>query len=130
MELKFLFTFLGDTPLQNTELETTKNVLTDIEVLANELGRKVEPLNEKIKQQCITASYTLPSGVTPKTTVVSLFLVDSLLDDLKDLMNHKDDRIVHVKDQMTTILDKLMLLRSLADMEVQLEGFLKQIRDI
>ncbi|KAL2553368.1 putative late blight resistance protein-like protein R1B-12 [Forsythia ovata] len=156
MELKFLITFLGDTPLQNTELETTKNVLTDIEILANEIGSflhsyffttdrvlvnnmnldlsdllgKVEPLKEKIKQHCITASNTLPGGVTPKTAVVSLFLVDSLLDDLKDLMKLKDDRIVYVKDQMTTILDELMLLRSLADMEVQLEEFLKQIRDI
>ncbi|KAL2532974.1 NB-ARC domain-containing protein [Abeliophyllum distichum] len=161
MELKFLITFLGDTPLQNTELETTKNVLTDIEVLANEIGSflhsyffttdqvlvnsmnlalsdllgKVEPLKEKIKHHCITASNTLPGDVTPTTAVVSLFLVDSLLDDLKDLMNHKDDRIVYVKDQMTTILDELMLLRSLlADMEVQqhleLEGFLIQIRDI
>ncbi|KAL2553361.1 putative late blight resistance protein-like protein R1A-3 [Forsythia ovata] len=75
-------------------------------------------LEYRSKKERLEHQIHLPGGVTPKTAVVSLFIVDSLLDDLKDLMNHKDDRIVYVKDQMTTILDELMLLRSLlADME-------------
>ncbi|CAA3007978.1 late blight resistance homolog R1A-3 isoform X1 [Olea europaea subsp. europaea] len=37
MELRFLINLLGDTPSQLTELETTNNVLKDIEVVANEL---------------------------------------------------------------------------------------------
>ncbi|KAL2553323.1 putative late blight resistance protein-like protein R1A-3 [Forsythia ovata] len=38
MEMKFLLIFLGDTPSQPTELETTKKILADIEVVANETG--------------------------------------------------------------------------------------------
>ncbi|CAA2980989.1 late blight resistance homolog R1A-3 [Olea europaea subsp. europaea] len=161
MDLKFLITFLGDIPSRSTGLETTKNVLTDIEAVANDIGsflysfffttdgvsvaRMYQALfdllgtaglvKEKIKQHCITAPNLLPGSVTPKTAVVSLFLVDSLLDDLRDLISHKDDRIVDVKDEAITIHDELKLLRTLlAEIEVErypeLEEFLIQIRDI
>ncbi|KAL2532931.1 Disease resistance protein RPP13 [Abeliophyllum distichum] len=162
LELKFLITFLGDTPSQPIELETTKNVLADIEAVANDVGSflysfffvtdrisvtamtrtlsdllgNVELVKDKIREHCITVAKILPSGMTPKTAVVSLFLVDSILDDLKDLMNQKDDRIASVKDQIQTIHQELMFLRSfLADMKagrqhLELEDYFIQIRDI
>ncbi|KAL2532915.1 putative disease resistance protein [Abeliophyllum distichum] len=162
MELKFLITFLGDTPSQPIELETTNNVLADIEAVANDVGSllysfffvtdrisvtamtqtlsdllgNVEHVKEEIKEHCITVAKILPSGMTPKTAVVSLFLVDSILDDLKDLMNQKDDRIASVKDQIQTIHQELMFLRSfLADMKAgrqnpELEYYFIQIRDL
>ncbi|CAI9781008.1 unnamed protein product [Fraxinus pennsylvanica] len=58
---------------------------------------------------------------TPKSGVVSLFLVDSLLDDLKDLTNHEDDRIVDVKDQIIAIHDELKSLRTFLD-DIQVES--------
>ncbi|KAL2551298.1 putative disease resistance protein [Forsythia ovata] len=55
-----------------------------------------------------------------KTVVVSLFIVDSLLDDLKDLMNNKADTIDEVKDQFKIIYEELLYLRSLLkDIDLQ-----------
>ncbi|KAL2551295.1 putative disease resistance protein [Forsythia ovata] len=70
-----------------------------------------------------------------KTVVVSLFIVDSLLDDLKDLMNNKADTIVEVKDQFKTIYEELLYLRSfLKDIDFQQHPEFQQlvirIRDI
>ncbi|KAL2532899.1 Disease resistance protein RPP13 [Abeliophyllum distichum] len=146
MELKFLLIFLGDTPSQPTELETTKKILADIEVVANETGSflysfffstnrisvtgmkqtlsdllgNVELLKENIKKHCITVAKILPSGVTRQTSVFSLSLVDSILDYLKDLMNNKDVRIFDLKDQIETIHQELMFLQSfLTNIEVE-----------
>ncbi|CAA2933243.1 late blight resistance homolog R1A-3 [Olea europaea subsp. europaea] len=94
MELKFVITFLGDTPSQATELEENLNMLTDIEAAVNEVVSKIQ------------------TDVPTKTFVVSLFIVDSLLDDLKDLMNYKADSIVGVKDQLLTIHNELLDRRS------------------
>ncbi|KAL2532941.1 Disease resistance RPP8-like protein 3 [Abeliophyllum distichum] len=161
MELKFLLIFLGDTPSQPTELETTRKILADIEVVANETGSflysfffstnrismtgmkqtlsdllgNVELLKENIKKHCITVAMILPSAVTPKTSVVSLSLVDSILHYLNDVMNNKDDRIFDLKDQIRTIHQELMFLQSfLTDKEVEkypeLEEFFIRIGDI
>ncbi|KAL2532909.1 NB-ARC domain-containing protein [Abeliophyllum distichum] len=161
MELKFLLAFLGDTPSQPTDLETTKKILVDIEVVANETGSflysfffstnrisitgmketlsnllgNVELLKENIKKHCITVAKILPSGVTPKTSVVILSLVDSILDYLNDLMNKKDNRIFNLKDQIRTIHQELMFLQSfLTDIKVEkypeLEEFFIRIIDI
>ncbi|KAL2532956.1 Disease resistance protein RPP13 [Abeliophyllum distichum] len=162
-ELKFLITFLGDKPVsQPTSLDENKNVLTDIEAVANDVGSflysfffyldegdwtrddrsrdlaladilgKVEQVNEKIKEQCIAASWKM---LTPKTSVVSLFLFDSLLDDLNVLMIQKYETSIDVKDQIRTIHEELKLLRVFFEhMEVQqhpeVEGFLIQTSDI
>ncbi|KAL2506302.1 putative disease resistance protein RXW24L [Abeliophyllum distichum] len=159
MELKFFITFLGDIP---TSLDENENVLTDIEAVANDVGslfysfffyigkkdwtrdnrlkvlaladilRKVEQVKEKIKGQCMAVSWKM---LTPKTSVVSLFLFDSLLDDLNLIMIQKYETSIDVKDQIRTIVEELKSLRSFhEDMMVQkhpeLEGFLIQTSDI
>ncbi|KAL2532889.1 Disease resistance protein RPP13 [Abeliophyllum distichum] len=136
-ELKFLITFLGDTPSQHIELEETKNLLTDIRALVNAVGsfvykffvketaahmtgldlplsdllQKFELLKTKIKEHCITFP-KMQSGTPTKTGVVSPFIVDSLLDDLKDLMNCDSNRISVVKDQILTIHEDFLYLQS------------------
>ncbi|KAL2493187.1 putative late blight resistance proteinR1B-17 [Abeliophyllum distichum] len=77
----------------------------------------------------------MPSCTTRKTAVVSLFIVDSLLDDLTHLLNHKADKIVGVNDQIVTLHEVLILLRSsLTDITLQqqpqLEELLIQTTDI
>ncbi|CAA3007970.1 late blight resistance homolog R1A-3 [Olea europaea subsp. europaea] len=157
MGLKFLITFLGDTPSQPTECHTTENVLTDIEVVANSVGdflytfffkrdfisvtdmdqnlsqllETLRLVTEKIIAHCNTIPQTLPSCKTQNTEVVSLFLVDSSLDDLENVMNHNDSE----KVQIQQIHHQLKGLRSLlAGMGVKrcskLEEFFIQIRDI
>ncbi|KAL2542793.1 Disease resistance RPP8-like protein 3 [Abeliophyllum distichum] len=162
-ELKFLITFLGDKPVSHpTSLDENKNVLTDIEAVANDVGSflysfffntaekdwmrddrstdlaladilgKVEQVKEKIKEQCVAVSWKM---LTPKTSVVSLFLFDSLLDDLNLIMIQKYETSIDVKDRIRTIIEELKSLRSfLQDMEVrkhpELEGFLIQTSDI
>ncbi|KAL2553328.1 Disease resistance protein RPP13 [Forsythia ovata] len=158
MELKFLLIFLGDTPSQSTELETTKKILADIEVVANETGSflysfffstnrismtgmkqtlsdllgNVELWKENIKKHCITVAKILPCGVTPKTSVVSLSLVDSTLDYLNDLMDNEDDKFVDLKDQIRTIHQELTFFLTYLEVEKypELEEFLIRIRDI
>ncbi|KAL2552865.1 putative late blight resistance protein-like protein R1A-6 [Forsythia ovata] len=143
-ELKFLLTFLGDTLIQSTEPEEN-NILTEIEAVANQAGnflclfffttdrvtltkmdlvlsdllQRIEVVKTEIKDQCITVS-KLPSFTTSNTSVMSVFIVDSLLDDLDYLINHKSDLIVDVKDQITTFHEELIFSRSfLRDIEVQ-----------
>ncbi|KAL2532898.1 Disease resistance RPP8-like protein 3 [Abeliophyllum distichum] len=158
MELKFLLIFLGDTPSQPTDLETTKKILVDIEVVANETGSflysfffstnrisitgmketlsnllgNVELLKENIKNHCITVAKILPYGVTPKTSVVSLSLVDSSLDYLNDLMDNDDDKFVDLKDQIRTIQQELTFFLTYVEVEKypELEEFLIRISDI
>ncbi|XP_022841561.1 putative late blight resistance protein homolog R1B-14 isoform X2 [Olea europaea var. sylvestris] len=137
MELKFLITFLGDTPSQLTELETTKNVLKDIEAVANDVGsflysfflnkdrisigemnnslsdllRNVELVKESITTHCFTVAHIWSSRMTPKIAVVSLSSVDSILDYIEDRINN-DDRIADVKDQIRTIHQNLTNLKN------------------
>ncbi|KAL2551323.1 uncharacterized protein Fot_04942 [Forsythia ovata] len=129
-DLKLLIAYLGDRPSQAIELDETNSVFTDIEALVNEVGsflysvfftgypvylieidpslsdllEKFEILNTKIEKHCTTVS-KIQTDMPTKTVVVSLFIVDSLLDDLKDLMNNKADTIVEVKDQFKTIYE-------------------------
>ncbi|XP_022892657.1 putative late blight resistance protein homolog R1B-23 isoform X2 [Olea europaea var. sylvestris] len=137
-ELEFLISFLGDAPL-HTEVDVTKNILSDIEVVVNEVGsflyslfstrddrvletvrlsfslsdflQKFEILKTKIKEHCTTVP-KLPGCVATKSSVISFFTVDSLLDDLEDLINYKADRIVPAKDQIITLYEKMSSLRS------------------
>ncbi|XP_022849903.1 putative late blight resistance protein homolog R1B-12 [Olea europaea var. sylvestris] len=129
-ELGFLTTFLGDVPmrLQFTEVNETKNILSDIKVVVNEF----ELLETKIKVHCITVS-KLSGSVDIKSSVVSLFIVDSLLDDLEDLINYKAERIVGVKDLITILYEEVTLLRSTFNdiavaRHIQLEELMIQTR--
>ncbi|KAL2486098.1 putative disease resistance protein [Abeliophyllum distichum] len=149
-QLKFLITFLGDTLSQPTE--ETKSLLTDIEVLVNEVAsflysfilkprtmetgmdlaisdflQKIELLKMKIKDHCIMV-LMMQSGLPTKTSVISVFVVDSLLNDLQDLMDQKADKISGVKDQIRTIHDDLLYFRSfLRDIEMQQHPKLEQV---
>ncbi|KAL2533011.1 Disease resistance protein RPP13 [Abeliophyllum distichum] len=94
--------------------------------------RKVEQVKEKIKEQCTAVSWKM---LTPKTSMVSLFHFDSLLDDLNLIMIQKYETSFDVKDQIRTIVEELKSLQSfLEDMEVQkhpeLEGFLIKTSNI
>ncbi|CAA2974786.1 Putative late blight resistance protein homolog R1A-4 [Olea europaea subsp. europaea] len=137
-ELGFLISFLGDAPLR-TEVDVTKKILSDIEVVVNEVGsflyslfstrddsvletvrlslslsdflQEFEILKTKIKEHCTTVP-KLPGCVATKSSVISFFTVDSLLDDLEDLINYKSDRIVPVKDQIIMLYEDISLLRS------------------
>ncbi|KAL2516447.1 putative disease resistance protein [Forsythia ovata] len=156
-KLGFLLNFLGDTPcLHPSEV----NPLTHIEAVLNEFGsflysfffirnqvqaprmdlelsnllRNFELVEAKIKEHCKVVS-NMPSCTTRKTAVVSLFIVDSHLDDLTHLLNHKADQIVGVNDQIVTLHEELILLRSsLTDITLQqhpqLEELLIQTTDI
>ncbi|KAL2528413.1 putative late blight resistance protein-like protein R1B-12 [Forsythia ovata] len=158
--LKFLLIILGDTPFQRTELEETNNILADIESIDNEAGiffhsfffttylvketkiaaahsvllPKFKMVKEKIKNHCITVS-NLPSVTTRNTDLVSIFIVDSVLDYLNHLINNKARLIVDVKDQITTLHEELNFSRSfLRDIEVQqnkeLIEYEMQLRDL
>ncbi|KAL2516441.1 putative late blight resistance protein-like protein R1A-3 [Forsythia ovata] len=135
-KVDFLITFTGDTlSLQPSEVRF--NLFTSIEAVLKEVGsflysfffvrdpvlaprmdlelsyllRKFELIEANIKEHCIAVS-NMPSRTTRKTAVVSFFIVDSVLDDLTDLLNHKADKIVGVNDQILTLHDELMFLRS------------------
>ncbi|CAA2985445.1 Hypothetical predicted protein [Olea europaea subsp. europaea] len=127
--------FLEDVPLLNTKLKATIDIKASLHEIGSlldsfistkndqakepgnlnlalsDLLAKFETLKTKIKEHCITVS-KMPSDMVPKTGVVSLFIVDSVLDDLMDLINNKSDSIVVVNDQIVTLHEELMLLGS------------------
>ncbi|XP_022846829.1 putative late blight resistance protein homolog R1A-3 isoform X2 [Olea europaea var. sylvestris] len=139
---------LEDRPLQTTtEVEETEKVMADIKALVHEIGSfivftkndqvpesglvdlalsdllpKFELLKSKIKEHCITVS-KMPIDMAPKAGVVSLFIVDSVLDDLMDLINNKSDRIVGMNDQIVMLHEELLLLgSSITSIAVQQEA--------
>ncbi|KAL2531453.1 NB-ARC domain-containing protein [Abeliophyllum distichum] len=126
--------------------------MTDIKPLVNEVGSflvpeigildltlsnllpKFELLKTKIKEHCITVS-KMPSDTAPNTSLVSLFIVDSVLDDLMHLINNNSDRIVGVDDQIVMLHEELMLLGSsvtniAVQQEAEHEELLIRTRDI
>ncbi|CAA2960891.1 Hypothetical predicted protein [Olea europaea subsp. europaea] len=72
---------------------------------------KFELLKAKIKEHCIAVS-KMPSDMTPKTPMVSIFIVDSVLDDLMDLIKNKPDKIIGVEGQIVMLHKELISLRS------------------
>ncbi|CAA3021970.1 late blight resistance homolog R1A-3 isoform X1 [Olea europaea subsp. europaea] len=65
----------------------------------------------------------MPSDMAPKTGVVSLFIIDSVLDDLMDLTNNKSNSTVVANDQIVTLHEELMLLgSSITDIVLQHEA--------
>ncbi|KAL2531434.1 NB-ARC domain-containing protein [Abeliophyllum distichum] len=122
------------------EVEDAKNTMTEIKALVNELGsflvpdigildlalsdllQKFELLKPKIKEHCIRVS-NMPTDMAPNTALVSLFIFDSVLDDLMYLINNKSDRIVGVNEQIVMLHEELMLLgSSVTDIAVQQEA--------
>jgi hypothetical protein len=77
------------------------------------LWEKLNLVKETIIAHCNTIPKCYQSCRTPNTDVVSLFLFDSILDDLKNVKNRKDGRIVSVNTQIHEIHCQLMSLRSL-----------------
>ncbi|KAL2493294.1 NB-ARC domain-containing protein [Abeliophyllum distichum] len=150
-KLLLLLNFIMDTQLlQHSEV----NLLTHVEAVLNEVGRFLYSFFF-VRNQVLTPRMDLelsdalrnfelleakiysnmPSCTTRKTAVVSLFIVDSLLDDITDLLKHKADKIVGVNDQIVTLSEELMLLRSsLTDITLQqhpeLEELVIQTTDI
>ncbi|CAA2964256.1 late blight resistance homolog R1A-3 isoform X1 [Olea europaea subsp. europaea] len=128
---------LEDRPLQIiTEEEEIWKAMVDINALVHEIGSfivftkndqvpesgtvdlalsgllpKFKLLKSKIKEHCITVS-KMPIDMAPKTGVVSLFIVDSVLVDLMDLINNKSNRILGLNDQIVMLHEELFLLGS------------------
>ncbi|KAL2551431.1 putative late blight resistance protein-like protein R1B-13 [Forsythia ovata] len=137
----FLHSYPSDfLEVTTTEVEDAKNTMTDIKALVNEIGSflvpdigildlalsdmlpKFELLKPKIKEHCIRVS-NMPSDMSPNTALVSLFIFDSVLDDLMHLINNNSDRIVDVNDQIVMLHEELMLLgSSVTDIAVQQEA--------
>ncbi|CAA3021976.1 late blight resistance homolog R1A-3 isoform X1 [Olea europaea subsp. europaea] len=93
-----------------------------LDLALSDLLANFETLKTKMKKHCIAVS-KMPSDMAPKTGVVSLFIVDSVLDDLMDLINNKSDSIVVVNDQIVTLHEELMLLgSSITDIALQHEA--------
>ncbi|KAK4480885.1 hypothetical protein RD792_011737 [Penstemon davidsonii] len=142
-ELTFLLSLLGDTPFQCTELEEVKNILAEFEILANEAGRfiyscifstfrvktsrfiegrnsllrMVEDLNVKIEEHCNKFS-ELHQFVVSRTydVIDSKFIVDSLIEDLENLMNNQIHLIINeMKVQIITLHEELTISRSLLE---------------
>ncbi|CAA2964239.1 late blight resistance homolog R1A-3 isoform X1 [Olea europaea subsp. europaea] len=155
-----IFDVLEDMPLQTTtEVEETEKAMADIKAMVHEIGSfivftkndrvpesgivdlalsdllpKFELLKSKIKEHCITVS-KMTIDMAPKTGVVSLFIVDSVLDDLMDLINNKSDRIVGLNDQIVMLHGELFLLGSsitsiAVQQEAEQEELIIKTRDI
>ncbi|KAL9158677.1 hypothetical protein ABFS82_08G085000 [Erythranthe guttata] len=135
-ELRFFVTILGDTPF--IEFEQVHDLLEEFEAVANDAAGLVysfiflpecmvgihKPLDalfkriEILKANIIKFLNLLPFITTDEfilgdASVDSLFIVDSLLYDLEELMNRNDGPIVSLKDQIRILHQQLMLSRSL-----------------
>ncbi|XP_022870601.1 putative late blight resistance protein homolog R1B-17 [Olea europaea var. sylvestris] len=110
--LLYIFIFTEDDQVMETGI---------LDLALSDLFTNFETLKAKIKEHCITVS-KMPSDIAPKTSVLSLFIIDSVLDDLIDLINNKSDWIVVVNDQIVTLHEELMLLgSSITDIALQHE---------
>ncbi|KAL7141887.1 hypothetical protein ABFS83_08G084800 [Erythranthe nasuta] len=132
-------TILGDTPfIDAAELEQVNDLLEEFEAVANDAAGLVysfiflpqcmvgihKPLDalfkriEILKANSIKFLNLLPFITTDElilgdASVDSLFIVDSLLYDLEELMNRNDGPVVSLKDQIRILHQQLMLSRSL-----------------
>ncbi|KAL2486333.1 putative disease resistance protein [Abeliophyllum distichum] len=71
----------------------------------------------------------MPSDMALNTSLVSLFIVDSVLDDLMYLINNNSERIVGLNDQIITVHEELMSLgSSITDIAVQLPQLIEKIQ--
>ncbi|KAK6150807.1 hypothetical protein DH2020_015739 [Rehmannia glutinosa] len=141
LELRFLFTILWDKSFLDVKLEQVQNLLAEFEAVVNDAGslvhsfifvssrifksigidKALDALFKRVdllKVNTIKFSNLLPfisnDVMTPKNvSMVSLFIVDSLVYDLEDLMNREDGLIVNVKDQIKVLHHGLLLSQSL-----------------
>ncbi|KAK6150828.1 hypothetical protein DH2020_015760 [Rehmannia glutinosa] len=142
-ELKFLFIFLENTPLQCDETDDIDNLLLEINDAANQAGnflcsyffttdgpkeeariddllRKIKTVNGKIKRRCLGLVGNPPSCVSSNSLVViSPFVFHFLIEDLQDIL-HSNADLIHadLKDHIKTLRDGLISIRSfLQDVE-------------
>ncbi|XP_042025048.1 putative late blight resistance protein homolog R1A-3 [Salvia splendens] len=88
---------------------STDSISKSVEEGSGSLLRRMDDLKSRIIKRAITEP-----NATPKTAAGdSLFIVDSLLDDLGDLLSREDDMIAHVKDQIKMLQHELRLSISL-----------------
>ncbi|KAK6150806.1 hypothetical protein DH2020_015738 [Rehmannia glutinosa] len=140
-DLRFLVTVLGDTPFLGTaELEQVHNLLAEFEAVANDAGslvyhivflrvrlfksvrikkasdallKRIDFLKVSIGQFLDQLPFISNAAMTPKTVSVNSLIIDSLLDDLENLMSQEGDLTVHVKDQIEILIQELTLSQSL-----------------
>ncbi|KAK4426769.1 putative late blight resistance proteinR1B-23 [Sesamum alatum] len=138
-ELKFLIFVLGDALFSCPEIMETKNFLKQMEDLAEEAGsfmylyfftdegkqspiklpllkllKRFKSMEMKIRGHCLMVS-KIPSFVVPSTAGDSLFIVNSLVNDLKDLLNRDDDVIADLWEEVAALQKELLVLRSFLD---------------
>ncbi|KAL9148392.1 hypothetical protein ABFS82_12G038400 [Erythranthe guttata] len=142
-QLTFLAAILGDTPFTCTEIErTNNNVLKQVMDVANdaarflhlyfftneshlsrvdlsltELLKMFQRVEAKIKEHCSLGVPLLPSSTAPTADVDSLFVVNSLVNGLKELLMSRDGGPIAdaCNGIVTTLLEELMLVSSLLE---------------
>ncbi|KAL8499371.1 hypothetical protein ACS0TY_022371 [Phlomoides rotata] len=138
-ELRFLLTILGDISwmlLDKDEVEAEfQNLLPEFEALANQAGsfvhylffspnRAFERIDEELAA-VLNQTYLLEANLessksasayttTPKTSIVdSILILDSVVDDLEDVLKREYHEIADVKDQLIILHHELLLSHSL-----------------
>ncbi|KAL8504247.1 hypothetical protein ACS0TY_022830 [Phlomoides rotata] len=138
-ELRFLLTILGDISwmlLDKDEVEAEfQNLLPEFEALANQAGsfvhylfftpnRAFERIDEELAA-VLNETYLLEANLessirasayttTPKTSIVDSFLIlDSVVEDLEDVLKREHHQIADVKDQLIILHHELLLSHSL-----------------
>ncbi|KAL8499440.1 hypothetical protein ACS0TY_022416 [Phlomoides rotata] len=138
-ELRFLLTILGDISwmlLDKDEVEAEfQYLLPEFEALANQAGSFVHylffspnPAFERIDEELaavLNQTYLLEANLessisasayttTPKTSIVdSILILDSVVEDLEDVLKREHHQIADVKDQLIILHHELLLSHSL-----------------
>ncbi|KAL6563434.1 hypothetical protein OROGR_002393 [Orobanche gracilis] len=133
-ELKFFITIFSVTPLQAMEDDKVRCLLEQFEGIVNRAGRFVHSLifspnilvrkmNELLKANIIEFLETLPSLTTSEISMDSFFIIESLMDTLRDLLNGIHGSIVRIKDGISKLHQGLTLSWSLLKDHVEIEEF-------
>ncbi|KAL6563424.1 hypothetical protein OROGR_002383 [Orobanche gracilis] len=140
-ELKCFITIFSDTPLQAMENEKVRCLLEQFEGIVNRAGRFVHSLifspnilvrkmNERLsepiellKANIIEFLETLPSLTTSEISMDSFFIIESLMDTLRGLLNGIHGSIVRIKDGISKLHQGLTLSWSLLKDHVENEEF-------
>ncbi|KAL8499436.1 hypothetical protein ACS0TY_022414 [Phlomoides rotata] len=137
-ELRFLLTILGDISwmlLDKDKVEAEfQNLLPEFEALANQAGsfvhylffspnRAFERIDEELAavlnqtyllEANLESSISASAYTTPKTSIIdSILILDSVVDDLEDLLKREYHQIADVKDQLIILHHELLLSHSL-----------------
>ncbi|KAL7131933.1 hypothetical protein ABFS83_12G038200 [Erythranthe nasuta] len=137
-QLTFLAAILGDTPFTCTNNNVLKQVmdvandaarflhlyfftneshLSRVDLSLAELLKMFQHVEAKIKEHCSLGVPLLPSSTAPTADVDSLFVVNSLVNDLKELLMSRDGGPIAdaCNGIVTTLLEELMLVSSLLE---------------